>query len=36
MLIATHDLNLLGKLGGRRMQLADGEVADPEDEALVF
>jgi len=36
MLIATHDLNLLGKLGGRRIQLADGELAEPEDDALVF
>lgn len=36
MLIATHDLNLLGKLGGRRVQLADGEISEPEDDALVF
>ncbi len=36
MLIATHDLNLLGKLGGRRIQLADGELSEPEDDALVF
>ena len=36
MLIATHDLNLLGKLGGRRMQLIDGELAEPEEDALVF
>ncbi len=36
MLIATHDLNLLGKLGGRRIQLANGELSEPEDDALVF
>jgi cell division transport system ATP-binding protein len=36
ILIATHDLNLLGKLGGRRMQLIDGELAEPEEDALVF
>ena len=36
MLIATHDLNLLGKLDGRRMRLANGELAEPEDDALVF
>ncbi len=36
MLIATHDLNLLGKLGGRRMQLANGELVEPEEDALVF
>lgn len=36
MLIATHDLNLLGKLGGRRIQLADGELSEPQDDALVF
>jgi len=36
MLIATHDLNLLGKLGGRRVQLANGELAAAEDDALVF
>jgi cell division transport system ATP-binding protein len=36
ILIATHDLNLLGKLGGRRMQLIDGELAEPEADALVF
>jgi len=28
MMIATHDLNLLDQLGGRQIQLADGEVAD--------
>jgi len=36
MLIATHDLNLLGKLGGRRIRLEGGELAEPEDDALVF
>ncbi len=36
MLIATHDLNLLGKLGGRRIRLENGELAEPEDDALVF
>ncbi len=36
MLIATHDLNLLGKLGGRRIELANGELVAPQDEALVF
>jgi len=35
MMIATHDLNLLDKIGGRRMQLADGETVEPDD-ALVF
>lgn len=35
MLIATHDLNLLDRLPGRRIQLADGELAETED-ALVF
>jgi len=35
MLIATHDLNLLDKLNGRRMQLANGELVEPDD-ALVF
>lgn len=35
MLIATHDLNLLDRLSGRRMQLANGELVEP-DEALVF
>ena len=36
MLIATHDLNLLDKLNGRRMQLANGELVEPDDDALVF
>lgn len=36
MLIATHDLNLLGRLKGRRIQLKDGQLAKPEDESLVF
>jgi cell division transport system ATP-binding protein len=36
MLIATHDLNLLDCLPGRRMQLADGELAQAGDESLVF
>lgn len=36
MLIATHDLNLLGRLKGRRMQLGNGELVTPEDDALVF
>jgi cell division transport system ATP-binding protein len=35
MLIATHDLNLLDKLPGRRIQLADGQVVEADD-ALVF
>jgi cell division transport system ATP-binding protein len=35
MLIATHDLNLLGKLNGRRMQLDNGALVEPDD-ALVF
>ena len=35
MLIATHDLNLLDRLPGRRIQLADGELAETED-ALVL
>ena len=36
MLIATHDLDLLGKLKGRRMQLERGALVDPEEDALVF
>jgi cell division transport system ATP-binding protein len=36
MLIATHDLNLLDRLNGRRLHLADGEQVEPQDEALVF
>jgi cell division transport system ATP-binding protein len=36
MLIATHDLNLLDRVNGRRIQLADGELVDPQDDALVF
>jgi cell division transport system ATP-binding protein len=36
MLIATHDLNLLDRVNGRRIQLADGELVSPEDDALVF
>ena len=31
MLIATHDLNLLDQLGGRRIELANGEVVEPRD-----
>lgn len=29
MLVATHDLNLIEKLGGRRLALADGRLAAP-------
>jgi cell division transport system ATP-binding protein len=36
MLIATHDLNLLDRVQGRRMQLGNGEIITPEDDALVF
>ncbi|MDP6437702.1 MAG: cell division ATP-binding protein FtsE [Gammaproteobacteria bacterium] len=36
MMIATHDLGLLNKLNGRRMQLDDGVLVEPDDEALVF
>jgi cell division transport system ATP-binding protein len=36
MMIATHDLNLLDKLNGRRIQLAHGQLTEPDDEALVF
>jgi len=36
LLIATHDLNLLGKLNGRRMQLESGQIVTPTDDALVF
>lgn len=36
MLIATHDLNLLDRVKGRRMQLGDGRLVTPEDDALVF
>ena len=28
MLIATHDLNLLERLGGRRIELTEGELVD--------
>ena len=35
MLIATHDLNLLDKLNGRRIQLTHGQLAESDDEALV-
>jgi len=31
MLIATHDLNLLDHLGGRRIELGDGELVEPKD-----
>lgn len=36
MMIATHDLGLLDKLNGRRMQLEKGILVEPDDEALVF
>ena len=36
MLIATHDLNLLDRVKGRRMQLGNGRLITPEDDALVF
>jgi cell division transport system ATP-binding protein len=36
MLIATHDLTLLDRVKGRRMQLDNGELITPEDDALVF
>ena len=36
MLIATHDLTLLDRVKGRRMQLGDGKLMTPEDDALVF
>jgi cell division transport system ATP-binding protein len=36
MLIATHDLNLLDRVNGRRMQLGDGHISTPEEDALVF
>ena len=36
MLIATHDLNLLDRVNGRRIQLDAGELVDPKDDALVF
>lgn len=36
MLVATHDLNLLSRIKGRRVQLENGEVVTPEDDALVF
>jgi cell division transport system ATP-binding protein len=36
MLIATHDLNLLGKMNGRRMQLDQGRLVEPDEDALVF
>jgi len=36
MMIATHDLNLLDRVKGRRMQLEGGRMVNPEDDALVF
>ena len=36
MLIATHDLNLLDRIRGRRLQLSDGKLVTPEEDALVF
>jgi cell division transport system ATP-binding protein len=36
MLIATHDLNLLDKVNGRRVQLAHGQLAEPDDQGLVL
>ncbi len=36
MLIATHDLNLLDKVKGRRLQLGNGELINPETDALIF
>ena len=36
MLIATHDLNLLDKVKGRRLQLGNGELIDPATDALIF
>jgi len=36
LLIATHDHDLISRLSGRRIHLKDGQVVEPEDEALVF
>lgn len=36
MLVATHDLNLLDRIRGRRLQLSDGKLVTPEEDALVF
>ena len=36
MMIATHDLALLDRLNGRRLQLDNGVLVEPDDEALVF
>jgi len=36
MLIATHDHDLINRLKGRRIHLKNGELMQPEDEALVF
>ncbi|MCP4000729.1 MAG: cell division ATP-binding protein FtsE [Gammaproteobacteria bacterium] len=36
MLIATHDLNLLNRVNGRRIQLANGELINSDNDALVF
>ncbi|NND54527.1 MAG: cell division ATP-binding protein FtsE [Gammaproteobacteria bacterium] len=35
MIIATHDLNLLDQLGGRRIELADGEMVAPKDPLIL-
>lgn len=36
ILIATHDHDLINRLKGRRIHLLDGQIIEPEDEALVF
>jgi cell division transport system ATP-binding protein len=36
MLIATHDLNLLDKVNGRRVQLAHGQLAEPDEQGRVY
>ncbi len=36
ILIATHDHDLINRLDGRRIELKEGQLVDPEDEALVF
>jgi cell division transport system ATP-binding protein len=36
LLIATHDLDLISRLDGRRIELREGQLVAPEDEALVF
>jgi cell division transport system ATP-binding protein len=36
LMIATHDHDMINRLNGRRIHLHDGQIVEPEDEALVF